>query len=294
MQRKRPDDKIERFREDRATSELIDLKRQVERWAGDNVSSLKGADPDISKALNDRAADNWRILLAIADSAGGHWPDTARRVAVLISGDEEDTSLSVQLLHDIHDIFDAAAVDRLSGANIVDRLVARDDRPWATLVDGQAINAYRLASMLDPFGIRPKVLRIGDKTPRGYERSQFADAWERYPRPQTATPQQSSKINSLGEDQTATQTATGSAESATGPAGVADRPNGVADHVAVAEAEKYNDFNSVADVAVWQGGAPKRPLFDAEAFLNQEHPIPRRRRKTRRADSREGDHDGSD
>jgi putative DNA primase/helicase len=294
MQRKRSDDNIERFREDRAASELIDLKHKVVRWAADNVSLLKGADPDIPNALNDRAADNWRILLAIADLARGHWPDAARRVAVLISGDEEDTSLSVQLLHDVRDIFDDLNKDRLSTAELVRQLEFRDDRPWATLIDGVAITGHRIASMLEPFGIRQKVMRIGDKTLRGYERAQFADAWSRYPRSQTATPQQDSDFNGLEDRESATQTATNGAQSATAPEAVADREVDVADHVAVSAAENYNDINLVAGVAVPGGESPERPpasRIDLGALFAAEHPsIPpsRRGRGPRKGRPREG------
>ena len=281
IQRKRSDDNIERFREDRAASELIDLKRKVARWASDNVPLLKGADPDIPNTLNDRAADNWRILLAIADLAGGHWPDTARRLAILISGDEEDTSLSVQLLHDLRDIFDDLSKDRSSTAELVRQLEFRDDQPWATLIDGMAITGHRLASMLEPFGIRPKVLRIGDKTPRGYERAQFADAWERYPLGQTATPQHDNYYNGLEDKQTATETARQSAQSATTGEDVADRAPDVADHVAVSKAEKYNEISDVADVAVRGGGSPKETptrIFDPKKLMETEHSIPTLRR----------------
>jgi putative DNA primase/helicase len=281
MQRKRPDDKIERFREDRAASELLDLKRKAGRWTTDNLSILKAADPDIiPETLNDRAADNWRLLLAIADLAGGHWPDTARRVAVLISGEEEDASWSVQLLHDVQDIFDASGESRLSTAQVVSKLTDLDDRPWATLNEGDPINGHRLASMLDPFGIRPKVMRIGDKTPRGYERLQFADVWQRYPRPQTATPQQDRDFKGLSDGVTATQSATNGAQSATAPEVVADREVDVADHVAVPKGEKYNNMNDVAGVSVPAGGSSTEPSrIDLDALMVAEQPsFPPRRR----------------
>jgi hypothetical protein len=289
MQRRRPDERVDRFRQDRVAS-LLELKRKVIRWVTSNLSILKTADPAIPEGLNDRAADNWRILVTIADAAGGHWPETARRVAVMISGDEEDTSLSAQLLHDIADIFSTLTVDRISSAELRHQLECREDRPWATLSEGEPIGAYRLATMLEPFGIRPKVLRIGDKTPRGYDRSQFADAWERYPRPQTATPQQASQINGLREDQTATQTATGSPESATGPAGVADQPGDVADHVAVLKGKRYNKINNVAAVAVPRGGASKGSVIG----LDTPFPAFPSRRKRRNNGKHRDDHDGPD
>jgi Protein of unknown function (DUF3631) len=33
------------------------------------------------------------------------------------------------------------------------------------------------ASRLRKYEIRPKTVRIGDHTPRGYERADFSDAW---------------------------------------------------------------------------------------------------------------------
>jgi predicted lipoprotein with Yx(FWY)xxD motif len=48
----------------------------------DNFSKLIDPDPSIPAALNDRAADNWRPLIAIADLAGGEWPQLARQASL--------------------------------------------------------------------------------------------------------------------------------------------------------------------------------------------------------------------
>ena len=50
--------------------------------------------------LNDRAADNWRPLLAIADLAGGEWPQLAREAALILSGEAQDGAINVELLKD--------------------------------------------------------------------------------------------------------------------------------------------------------------------------------------------------
>jgi len=73
MQRRQPSEKVERFREDRA-ADLTELQRKAIRYVANNLSVLTISDPDIPEGLNDRAADNWRTMLAIADTAGGHWP----------------------------------------------------------------------------------------------------------------------------------------------------------------------------------------------------------------------------
>ena len=44
-----------------------------------------------------------------------------------------------------------------------------------------------LAKLLKPFGVKPGGVRIGDKTPRGYQLEDFSDAFLRYLPPTTAT-----------------------------------------------------------------------------------------------------------
>jgi hypothetical protein len=51
----------DRHREDQG------LAQKCRRWALDNLTRLRRADPPVPEALHDRAADNWRTLLVIAD-----------------------------------------------------------------------------------------------------------------------------------------------------------------------------------------------------------------------------------
>ncbi len=46
-------------------------QRKIARYVKDNVESIRECEPSIPTSLNDRAADNWRPLLAIADTIGG-------------------------------------------------------------------------------------------------------------------------------------------------------------------------------------------------------------------------------
>ncbi len=91
LRRRRPDEAIEAFRFDR-TGALDQLARQAARWAMDNGNNMRGADPDIPSGVFNRAADNWRPLLAVADAAGGEWPARARRAVhfvVATAGDDD-------------------------------------------------------------------------------------------------------------------------------------------------------------------------------------------------------------
>src|SRR5262249_60987580 len=80
LQRKPRSAKVERLRK-RDNNEFAVLRQKAARWAADNFAKLADPDPQIPHALNDRAADNWRPLLAIADLAGGGWPKKAAGAA---------------------------------------------------------------------------------------------------------------------------------------------------------------------------------------------------------------------
>jgi hypothetical protein len=72
LRRRKPSERVKPFRSDR-TEHLNLLARKMARWARDHSDALSDADPDMGE-LENRVADNWRPLLAIADAAGGRWP----------------------------------------------------------------------------------------------------------------------------------------------------------------------------------------------------------------------------
>src|SRR5262249_51436770 len=100
LQRKPPGAKVERLRK-RDNEWFAAVRSKAARWAEDNFDQLVDADPQMPEALNDRAADNWRPLLAIADLAGGEWPQLARQAALTLSGEAQDGAVGVELLKDI-------------------------------------------------------------------------------------------------------------------------------------------------------------------------------------------------
>ena len=166
-------------------------------------------DPPMPPELRNRAADNWRVLLAIADAAGPEWSKAAREAAITLSaGQEED--LAVTLLGDIRNVFDAhPAVDRLASALIVSDLIERPDGRWAEwrgLNGNQAarkLTQSALAAVLRLFSIQPRTIwppRRGthDRSAKGYFRRQFEEAWASYC-DETGTPAQRNNIRYLHE-----------------------------------------------------------------------------------------------
>jgi hypothetical protein len=179
LQRKPKTAKVERLRK-RDNDEFATLRRKAARWAADNFDRLADPDPKIPDALNDRAADNWRPLLAIADLAGGDWPKRARESACILSGDGQDTSAAnVELLADIRKAFGDHAVIR--SADLVAALVAEVERPWAEYNRGKPISQRQLAKLLGAFGIISNTVHpLGLPQGKGYRRADFEETWEAY------------------------------------------------------------------------------------------------------------------
>ena len=87
------------------TGQLATLKIGHRR-ARKHVEQLALAEREMP--LEDRAVDTWEALVAVADLAGGGWPQAARSAAVMLTNevveDDEDT-IPVQLLADCRTIF---------------------------------------------------------------------------------------------------------------------------------------------------------------------------------------------
>lgn len=181
LRRKLPHEKVERLRH--AEPEVFDeLRRKLARFAEDAGDIIMGMRPALPAELNDRAQDNWEPLLAIADYAGGHWPETARATALQLSGvSGEALSLSGELLADIRDILEQRKVDQIPTADLLADLVADEERPWATYSRGRSLTPRNLAKLLHQYGIASKNLWIGNRVVRkGFIRDEFEDAFARY------------------------------------------------------------------------------------------------------------------
>lgn len=180
IRRKKPDEKTERLRSDRIFEELKHLRQKAMRWANDNLANLPDWEPKIPGSLNDRAQDSWRPLLAIADLAGKCWADYGRESAIKLSGEKSEASKRALLLSDIKAIFEKAQANRIASAEICAKLGVIEEHPWPEWRNGQPITVRQLARLLEPLGIRPKQLRMGEANVRGYELDDFTDGFSRY------------------------------------------------------------------------------------------------------------------
>jgi hypothetical protein len=183
---------VERLRYRKARAEAAEVVAAIEAWVEQNLEKLDGAEPELPDDLNDRAAEGWEPLLAIADAVGAPIADTARRAAVALSSDTdiEDDSFGIQLLTDLREVWqdDEHWVGEhprevAYSSFLCSALGNLEDRPWGGWGKGRAKPGFTprdLARTLRPYGIKPKTVRIGAGTGKGYHRAQFQDVWRRY------------------------------------------------------------------------------------------------------------------
>jgi hypothetical protein len=190
LQRKLPREVVKQLRLERINP-LAPLQQQAARWTAEHRMQLADADPATPPAIYGRAADNWRPLFAIADIAGGEWPEKAREAAVELSAAHSEKVAAVMLLEDIRGILKARGLGPGEKASIwsidlVHDLVNLEDRAWGTWGrSGKPITQERVAAMLRGFKVVPKQIKQGGINQRGYYIAPLYEVFERYLLPPT-------------------------------------------------------------------------------------------------------------
>ncbi|SED87885.1 Protein of unknown function [Streptomyces sp. 3213] len=195
MRRRARNEKVEPFRARLHEHEGNALRDQLADWAEHARGWVMGAWPELPEGVTDRPGDVWEPLLAVADAAGGDWPQRAREACLSLvkaSQVNDKASLGIRLLTDLRDHV-LIGVDRLPTVAILDRLNALDDAPWADL-NGRPLDSRRLSRMLSEYvtadsePIASRNIRTAGGVLKGYHSEDLTDAWQRYcpPPPESA------------------------------------------------------------------------------------------------------------
>ncbi len=180
MRRKRKEDKVERFQVRKVARDADTLRRMAVRWTQDNIEEVARTEPVLPDFLDDRAQDSWEPILAIGVVAGNRWYEKIVTACKQLHVEQEDEDQLVLLLDDIRKIFDKLGKDRITSAWLVSRLALFEDRPWGDWNGTKPLTERQLARLLKPIRIKPKTIRVGAGTKRGYLRAAFGDAFSRY------------------------------------------------------------------------------------------------------------------
>ncbi len=176
MRRRAPAEHIEPYRRRIHEVEGHALRDRLVAWAEQFSLDVY---PEMPNGVEDRAADVWEPLIAIADAAGEEWSKRARDTAVTFVTDARETppSLGVRLLADLREIFGEST--QLATKTILEKLCAMEEAPWGDL-RGKPLGPRRLSNYLRPYEVKPETLREGDSQFKGYKAADLSDAWNRY------------------------------------------------------------------------------------------------------------------
>jgi hypothetical protein len=188
---------------------LVELRRQLAAW-GEQLVDLP--DPELPEALRNqpaRLSDNWRPIAAIAQLAGGQWPDLiAQAIEEAIKEEQRPTQVA-RLLRSIRRAFDLQAETdadalklaevspaaakaygdradnayRLTTPTLLAYLLREEEEEWSTANRGRPITPYylrhQLRHLLKPEGSTDwwSGPAGGQKHHSGYLRAQFEVAW---------------------------------------------------------------------------------------------------------------------
>jgi hypothetical protein len=180
MRRRGPGETVAPFRYKRDRAALTVLAASLARWLAGHLADLEHAEPVMP--LEDRAADTWEPLIAVADLAAGQWPELARHAALILTAERDqgaDVSERVRLLADCRAAFGDATA--LPTTTLITRLRSDPESPWADH-GPEGITPKRLAALLREYDIRSDTIRFGEPIGqvKGYHRADFTDAWARY------------------------------------------------------------------------------------------------------------------
>ena len=161
--------------------EFAELRRRLARWAADNAMVLGNAKPEPPPGFHNRLGANWRLLLAIADLAGGAWPKRARQATAKISQQNAEPSQGRRLLAALQEIFANRA--EISSAELVQLLAADLNAEWCEYNGRSPITQRQLAVALREYETYPVVIhptKRSNLSRMGYRRVQFKDPFARF------------------------------------------------------------------------------------------------------------------
>jgi len=195
MRRRGPTERIEPYRRRVHAPAGHAIRDQLARWADTVREKARDTRPDLPEGIEDRDADKWESLFAVAELAGGTWPERTKcsAVALVAHSRRETPSLNVRLLADLHEVFRAYGDPaELTTEAIMTALLKLEEAPWNEVTRGKPLTARGLAQRLKGYGVQSHDLRTGtdhNKVLKGYARVDFCDAWARYlPSPPAPAP----------------------------------------------------------------------------------------------------------
>lgn len=257
MTRKLTTVKVKKFSDrPKKIPDLVELRRKAIRWAEDNIDNLRDLDPDAPELLNDRQADNWGPLLAIAECIGGEWPRLARQTALIVEkvGEpkaEVTISLNLRLLVDCYYAFEHYKEGELTADVIINHIVTLPERPWVDKY-GKPITSHAFAKKLKMY----KIYSHKGRSNNTWHKDDFWQPWLHYgpeaglivAHPHSTPPLEISSTSPISS----TSSTNGAKR-----ADLATKPGGIPNRSSTSSTVKTSSVPPELDVTVLNAGSPK-------------------------------------
>jgi hypothetical protein len=160
--------------------EFLVLRRKCAHWAADNGNALATAKPLQPAGFDNRIADNWRLLLAIAEFAGETWAQQARDAAERLARMRRKPSWRQMLLQTIAKMGADGRNYVLSSA-LVAELTRDPTSAWNQYQSYRRVgkvNERQVAELLEGIDVFPT--NCGPKRLRGYLFADFTKAFAHF------------------------------------------------------------------------------------------------------------------
>lgn len=182
MKKKKETEQVEPFHIDEMAEKAVILQSKILRWVSDNKNALCACNPVFIRNMGNRTKDIWKPLFAIAQTISEEClAELQNAASVMLDDQSDDVVDDTTLLKDVKSVFDDCKAERLSTAELLNRLYQINEHGWGVKEYGQCVlNQHTLARRLLKFCIKPVQWRNGENRYRGYIREELEDAFERY------------------------------------------------------------------------------------------------------------------
>jgi putative DNA primase/helicase len=172
---KLPDETVINFKHAKEDERFEMLRRQLRAIA------IRDAAPAMPDGFGGRLAENYALLFAIADLAGGDWPERARAAAVKLDRQHTAPSLGRQLLAVFYDLFNQCG-DEVTSRQVERAALVYSDEFANYKNRGRGINKWEVSHLLRPYNIAPGFVHPRGRalSDRGYHAEQFRIVFKHY------------------------------------------------------------------------------------------------------------------
>lgn len=188
VQRRLPHERVEDFLTKAVNSECEELREWLSSWSDSVGEDCETANVQI-EGVEDRPREVWLPLYAVARLADEEWVDKFHSALTLVTviQQEAEKPFERQLLEDCLEV--CGETENIRTESLLNGLKALPERDYKSFRNEKGIDARWLAKKLRLYDIRPKQIRFGDETAKGYSVHEIRKVLERYapaPTPETS------------------------------------------------------------------------------------------------------------